>query len=237
MLLDEKRIVKGENFKNHKYIGDPINIVKILNEKKCDELLIYNICRGEINFELVNKIVDQAFMPITFIGGVNSLNKAKKLFNLGIEKIGFNYNLSNKKLIYDVSTLFGSQSVVMNLDIYKSRLGGFKLQKSGFNFNKRYKSVDLLINSSLDSFDNEIFGEIIVQNVNKEGTRSGPDLNFINQMCKAELNIPLIYSGGISTMNEMQSALKMAISGISCGAGFCFYGLHYGVLIRYFKPQ
>lgn len=236
LLLEKNKIVKGVKFKNHKYVGDPINIVKILNEKKCDELIIYCINRSNINFDLINKIVDQAFMPITFIGGVNTLSNAKKLFNLGIEKIGFNNSLIYKKLIYEISALYGSQSIVINLDVSKSRLGGFKLRNKGFKFNQRYKSVDLLINSYLGSFDKNSIGELIVQNVNKEGTRTGPDFDFINQMCKADLNVPLIYSGGINNSIEMQSTLKMSISGISCGAGFCFYGSHHGVLIRYFKP-
>ena len=236
LLLDDKRIVKGKKFKNHRYIGDPINIVRILNEKKCDELLIYNIKNNKLNLPLIKRIIDQAFMPITLIGGINSIEIARNLWKIGIEKIGFNFNKTNPELISNIADIFGSQSIVLNMDIYKSKLGGFKIYKDKYKFFKRSQRMDLLIKKSLEKFKNNTIGELLIQNVDREGTRKGADLDFINEICNSKLDIPIIYSGGLNTLQEMDKALENSLSGLSCGAGFCFYGEQAGVLIRYFKP-
>ena len=237
MLLDKKKIVKGVNFKNHRYIGDPINIVRILNEKECDELLIYNIKNNELNLPLIKNIIDQAFMPITIIGGIDSIEKARSLWKIGIEKIGFNFNKINPELIANISSMIGSQSIVLNMDIYKSKFGGFKIYKDKHKLFKNSQEMSLLIKKTLKNFKDNSIGELLIQNVDREGTRKGPDLDFISELCKSKLDIPTIYSGGLNSPEEMEIALESSLSGLSCGAGFCFFGEEAGVLIRYFKPS
>ena len=124
LLLKNKGLVKGKNFKNHKYVGDPINAVKIFNEKEVDELVFFDITATEQNhgpdFDLIKDIASEVFMPFGYGGGIKSINQIEKLFYIGVEKVVINTEaFKNKTLIKDASSISGSQSIVITIDVKK----------------------------------------------------------------------------------------------------------------------
>jgi len=132
LLMKGSGLVKTRKFKNPLYVGDPINILKIFNEKEVDEIFIADIDaskqRSGINFELIEKFAGECFMPVTYAGGVNSVDQAKNIFALGVEKICIqSAAFENTKLISDLVDKFGSQSIVVSVDIKKNWFNNYEL--------------------------------------------------------------------------------------------------------------
>jgi len=132
LLLKGNGLYKGVNFKNHKYIGDPINTVKIFNEKEVDEVILLDITasleKKTINYELLKDITNEAFMPFAYGGGICNIDDVEKLFKTGIEKIVLNTSAIKKpKFVKEVAANFGSQSIVVSLDIKRNLFGTYKV--------------------------------------------------------------------------------------------------------------
>ena len=136
LLLKDEVLVKSIKFKNYQYIGDPINTVRIFNEKEVDELILLDISatdNGELNFDLIKKIVNECFMPVAYGGGIREVSDARKLFNIGIEKIVINTSgFDNPLLVQQLVDEFGSQSIVGSIDMKKSVFGKYKVYKNQF---------------------------------------------------------------------------------------------------------
>ena len=179
LLLKDSGLYKTVQFDDPKYVGDPINAVKIFNDKEVDELLILDITAGKNkkgpDYDLLESIVSEAFMPIGYGGGISSLIQAKRLFNLGIEKVVVNSTLyENETILNELVANFGSQSVVASLD-YKKNLFG-KKYPFFINATKKIK-VDLVTYARhLESLG---VGEIIFHSVDRDGTFTGYDLEQI----------------------------------------------------------
>ena len=176
MLLIEDSVVKGKNFQNHTYVGDPINILKIYNEKEVDELLIADIGINKnntsINFDLIETIVSEAFMPIAYAGGVNNIDDINRLFNIGIEKVVLTTAaFYNTDLIQQASNRFGAQSIAVGIDVKKDFLGRQRVYVKNGSVNTKMNLLEYINKLSEHSF-----GELIVNNINREGTFSGIDL-------------------------------------------------------------
>jgi len=137
LLIKDRGLYKGVKFKNHKYVGDPINTVKIFNEKEVDEIVLLDIEASKknkmIDFEMIAEIATEAFIPLAYGGGIRTFEDAKKLFSLGIEKVILNTAaIENEELMRELIVYFGSQSIVLSLDIKKSFFGKYSLYtKSG----------------------------------------------------------------------------------------------------------
>ena len=132
LLIQDNGLVKTVNFKNPKYVGDPINAVKIFNEKEVDELAIFDIdatVKGlEPNYSLIDRIANQSRMPLCYGGGVKTVQQAQRIFGLGIEKIALSSSvLQNPKLITQIADRVGAQSVIVVLDVKKKLLGGYEV--------------------------------------------------------------------------------------------------------------
>ena len=128
LLLKDKGLVKGVNFNNYTYVGDPINAVRIFNDKEVDELIIVDITATketrEPNFELIKEIADECFMPVCYGGGISSTEQMRTLFSLGIEKVALNsHAMNNTNLINDAANRFGSQSIILSIDVKKNVFG------------------------------------------------------------------------------------------------------------------
>ena len=232
LLLKEGGLYKGKKFKNHKYVGDPINTVKIFNEKQVDELVLLDIEASknnkDINLELIEWIASEAFMPIAYGGGIKCLEDAKVIFSLGIEKVILNtYALSNPALVVSLVENFGSQSVVFSLDTQPSFLQKANVYtKSG---SKKIKGSPKEIALTMQELG---VGEIILNSIHLEGTKGGYDLKLISKLSKS-LNIPLIALGGAGNRNHMMEAKKVGAHGLAAGTMFVFQGPLDGVLIKY----
>lgn len=232
LLLDNRQLVKTIKFSNPKYVGDPLNAIKIFNEKFVDELIILDINKkkdGLIDYTFLKDLFSECFVPVTYGGGILSLRDADAIFRLGVEKICINSAvLKNENIIKEFSSNFGSQSIVVSVDIYRdifNRISIYSYEK-----NKKIRNLDL--REYLKKIENLGAGEILINSVNKDGTMTGMDLKLIESTCDV-VNLPIIYTGGIGSINHIKDAFRYNISGVSGGSFFIFYGPHKAVLISY----
>jgi len=233
LLLRRSGLVKTVKFKNPKYLGDPINIVKIFNEKEVDELVVLDITATidgkDPNFKLLEELASEAFMPVAYGGGVRSIYHIKTLLGLGMEKVIINsYAVQNPDFIRTAAEFAGSQSVVVSIDVKKNFWGKFEvLTRSGA------KSTGLNLFDFAKEIESRGAGELFLNSIDRDGTMKGFDLNLIKQVAGA-LNIPLVACGGASTVQDLVSAVKQGgASAVAAGSMFVFHGPHRAVLISY----
>ncbi len=233
LLLENKKLVKTIKFKERKYIGDPLNAVKIFNEKFVDELIILDIkqnkSNNEIDYEFLKDLFSECFVPVTYGGGITKLSDADKIFKLGVEKICLNSAvLENRDIIREFAKNFGSQSIVASIDIKKDIFNKLLI------FNNKLNKVEKKINLKdyLIELENLGAGEILINSVDKDGTMDGMNYNIIEKT-KDATNLPIIYCGGIGSILDIKNAFNQDISGVAAGSFFVFYGPHKAVLISY----
>lgn len=234
LLMKNNGLVKGQKFVNHKYVGDPINAIKIFNDKEVDELVLLDInatiTGTPINFSLLEEIAGEAFMPMAYGGGIKTINDMDKIFSIGFEKVVLNtVAIYNPELIQKASNTFGNQSIVVSIDVKKTLLG---------NYTVFIKSGTVKVNKRLDVLVREIAalgaGEIIINSIDREGTLSGYDMDLVGMVSKS-VTIPVIASGGAGTMDDFRMASQAGASAVAAGALFVFHGPHRAVLITYPK--
>ncbi len=239
LLLRGSGLVKTEKFKDAKYVGDPRNAVKIFNEKEVDELAILDIDatveNREPSYDLLAEIISEAFMPIAYGGGIRTLEQARKLLAMGVEKILLNTAaVEMPDLVGEASRHFGAQSVVVVMDIKQQGL----LKKSPHVCCRRASSS---IKENPVDFARRMeqlgAGEILLQAVDRDGTRSGYDLDLIAGITAA-VRIPVIACGGAATVEDLARAVGQGgASAVAAGSMFVFQGRHKAVLISYPKPE
>jgi cyclase len=214
------RLVKTVKFKNPNYIGDPLNAIKIFNEKKVDELVILDIEASkqnkEPNYKLIYEMAGEAFMPLGYGGGIKTLEQAKKIFALGIEKVVLNsVLLENPKVITQIANIYGAQSVVMSLDFKKNIFG--KLRPH-FNSAKANTKKDIK-SFALEMIELGI-GEIILQDVDRDGTFAGYNLEMISEL--KSLSIPIVAMGGCNSTQNMKQAIDKGANAVAAGSLFVY---------------
>lgn len=234
MLLSGNGLVKTVRFKNPKYIGDPINTIRIFNDKEVDELMVLDITASknqiEPNYAMIEQIAGECFMPLAYGGGVKTVEQAKRIFSLGVEKICLqNGALDDSGLVTALANKFGSQSVMVSIDIKKNWLGKPQIYNSAKGL---FIKGDWL-EQSLRLVDAGA-GEVLLNAVDKDGTLSGPDLLLIQKLSQS-LNVPLIAIGGISSLGDIKAAINAGASAVAAGAFFVYHGPHRAVLITYPK--
>ncbi len=231
LLLRNAGLVKTTKFKDEKYIGDPINAIKIFNEKEVDELIFLDIMASsqgkEPNYELIKDFASECFMPICYGGGVSTISQMEKIYNLGIEKISLSTAaIKNLDLLREASSIFGSSSVVVTLDIKKGFMG------RNIHTNRGTKKLK----HSIPSFALEIqaagAGELMLNSIDRDGTMSGYDLDLIEEVTQV-LDIPVIACGGAGNLTDFSQGKKAGASALAAGAFFVFHGKHRAVLITY----
>ena len=232
LLLQNGGLVKTIKFKQPKYVGDPINAVKIFNEKEVDELLLLDInCsvnQTEPDYKLILEIVSEAFMPIGYGGGIKTVDQAKRIFDLGIEKIILNSSLqSNLELVSQISSIYGSSSVVANIDYKKNIFGKHKVYFKSGTVKFEYNPIDWAL-----KLQEAGAGEIILNNIDKEGTYSGYDEELLSIISK-KIKVPVVVSGGASSMDDFKKGFELGASGMAAGSMFIYKRPHNAVLISY----
>ena len=233
LLLQDNGLVKTVNFKNPKYVGDPINAVKIFNEKEVDELAIFDIdatAKGlEPNYGLIERIANQSRMPLCYGGGVKTVEQAQKIFSLGVEKIALSSAvLQTPELITRIGERVGAQSVIVVLDVKKKLFGGYEVfthnGKKGTGINL-FKFVELA--QSLGA------GEIIINSIDQDGVMKGYDMALIDKI-RENISLPLTVLGGAGSLNDIKEVInKHQIIGVAAGSLFVFKGVYKAVLINY----
>jgi len=231
LLINEGYIVKTINFSDPRYIGEPINIVKIFNDKHADEITIFDIGpfkNREINIKQIQNIVHSARMPLCYGGGIKTVETAEQLLSIGIEKISLSSAFfENPKIIYDLSHKFGSQSVAVTFDINISDGGKYKLHNNYLCLNEL--NIEEQIKKALDLG----CGELIINCVHKDGTENGYDEKLIKTIYP-KVNIPLTFVGGASSFKEIDYfSDKYPMLGLGAGSIFIYKGSKKAVLISY----
>lgn len=230
LLIDNGDLVKGTKFINHKYIGDPINTIKIFNDKEVDELIILDksASKNGINFELINKITDEAFVPLSYGGGITTIEEIQKILRLGCEKIILNSVIfSNINLVKEAANLFGSQCVVLKIDVKKINNQYIVFMNNGT------KNTNILLEDLLIKLNKYDFGELIVSSIDLEGSYLGYD-NKLYDFLSKKINIPLVGDGGAGSLEDIQKLFeKTNLRACSVGSLFVFYGKSKAVLPNY----
>lgn len=233
LLIHEGGLVKTVNFKNPKYIGDPINAVKIFNEKVVDELAVFDIDASvlgkEPNYKLIKNLAVQSRMPLCYGGGVKTVVQAQKIFGLGIEKIALSSAvLENPKIITEIADKVGSQSVIAVLDVKKKLLGGYEVY---IHNGKKATGKDPL--KFVEELQSLGVGEIIINSIDQDGVMKGYDLNLINKV-RSKISVPLTVLGGAGSLEDIQKVIQAhGVIGVAAGSLFVFKGKYKAVLINY----
>ena len=231
LLIEDNKLVKTKNFSNPKYVGDPLNIIRIFNEKEVDEIAILDISknRKEPNFNLLKNMAEECFVPLAYGGHIKTLNTASKIFKLGFEKVILNNEfLENPNIIKSISDKFGSQSVIVSIDLKKNWRKKIKV----FSYKKNKILSSLLINDLFEEAIKLGAGELLIQLVHLEGTGIGNEKIPLDKFIP-KCSLPIIISGGCSSIDHIAEYLSFGADAVACGNMFCFYGPHKAVLIRY----
>lgn len=232
LLLHKGGLVKSVKFKNYQYVGDPINAVKIFNEKEIDEIAILDIdaSREKRGPDLgkLKELTGEAFIPLAYGGGISAIEQVKELFYLGVEKIILNYSAVHRpSLVSESAKLVGSQSVVVSIDTKKNLLGKYKVYTKNGTENTGHDPAEFA-----REMQEAGAGEIFLNAIDKDGTYSGFDLELIRRV-SAKLSIPLIVCGGASTIEDFYPAVQQGASALAAGSMFVFQRPHNAVLISY----
>ncbi len=229
-IIDED-LVKTKNFNKPKYVGDPLNAVRIFNDKFVDEIIVLDI--GEKNqspnFKFIFEVAAECFMPLTYGGKIKSIEHANSLFELGVEKISLNSLLySDTEMVKNLVNEFGSSSIVASID--------YKLDKNGraYAFNRNFKNFNYELKYMVNKVQSYGVGELLLTSINCEGLMNGYDNDIIDEINNI-IEIPLVYNGGISNDLDIIDISKKQISGVGVGSYFVFFGPHEAVLIHYPK--
>lgn len=237
LLLRGAGLVKTVRFKDPTYLGDPRNVVRIFNEREVDELLILDITattEGRCpQFDLMREIVSEAFMPVAYGGGIRNLEDARKMLALGVEKVVVNtYAVENPDFIRRAAEVFGSQSVVVCMDIKMDFWGRYVVYTYGGKKKSSYSPVALA-----KQMEESGAGELIVNSVDRDGTMQGFDIDLIRSVTQA-VRIPVIACGGAGKVEDLGDAvLQGGASAVAAGSLFVFQGKHRAVLISYPPPD
>jgi cyclase len=233
LLLRNLGLVKSVRFKDHKYIGDPINAVKIFNDLRADELAFLDILaskeKRKISLEFVSKVGNEANMPFSVGGGIRTLKDIKDIINAGAEKAIINsYAAENPQFIKEASEEFGSSTIVVSMDVNKKFLG----KKQVFSYSGE-KDTGRDPVEFAQCMENMGAGELIVTSIEKEGRMEGYDIDLIKSISQA-VAIPVVANGGAATYKDFTAAVKDGhASAVAAGSMFVYHGARKAVLINY----
>lgn len=233
LLIDKGDLVKTVNFKKPNYLGDPINAVKIFNEKEVDELCVLDIssykAEKKINFDLLKTVASQAFMPMSYGGGVHTAEDARQLYRLGFEKVIFNSALFEEPHeVRKTVEYAGSQSVVASIDVKKSLLGKYSCYiRCGT------KRINLNFEEALKHIFSLGIGEILINSIDRDGLMQGYDVELIHKVTE-NAGIPIIACGGAGKIDDLKDALHNGgAHAVAAGSIFVYYGNKKAVLINF----
>jgi len=238
LLVKNKGLVKTVKFSNSKYVGDPLNAVKIFNEKGVDELIVLDIDatieQKEPDYKMIANLAMESRMPLCYGGGVKNKEQALRIFELGVEKIAISsVVVDNPKIVSEIAGIVGNQSIVVVLDVKKKKFSKkYELythngkQRSRLNPIKLAKQVELLG-----------CGEIVINSIDQDGMMAGYDNEIINAI-RDVVSIPITVLGGAGSLEDIGQIINQhGIIGVAAGSLFVFKGKYKAVLINYPNPK
>lgn len=226
LLLRDGALMKSIKFESWKYVGDPLNTAKIFNAKDTDELVILDVDATrqgrEPNYELLKSLAAECFLPLAYGGGINSEASAKKVVECGIDKVIINSVLTvDSSILSRISDSLGSSSTMASLDVVSDE-GGFQLRNR----------IGISLQEAINDLEEQGAGELLVQSVELDGTRLGPNLDLAATVVEAS-TIPVVYAGGVTSLEDATALWKLGIDGVAAGTWFVFKEPHDAVLVTY----
>lgn len=239
LLLQGDGLVKTIQFKDPKYVGDPINAVRIFNKKEVDELIFLDIVASRKRqlfgpkatgprTELIAKISDECFMPLSYGGGIKTVEQARDILGTGVEKISVNTQaVDDPSFVRKAADIFGSQSIVVAIDARRRPDGQYEVYTNG---GARPRGIDPV--SHARRAEELGAGEIFINSIDRDGTMEGYDLALIRAV-SAAVKVPVIACGGAGRIEDFAPAVKAGASAVAAGSFFVFHGKRRAVLINY----
>lgn len=234
LLVRNKGLVKTVQFKEGKYVGDPINAVKIFNEKEVDELMVLDIDATkegrEPDFKMIQNLANESRMPLCYGGGVKTVEHAKKIIHLGAEKVALSSAvIENPDLVKEIANAVGVQSVIVVLDVKKKGLFG-KYQVYTHNGTKSTGKDPVALAQKFEALG---VGEIVINSIDNDGIMKGYDNKLID-MVRSAVNVPMTVLGGAGHLDDIKEIIKKyKVIGVAAGSLFVFKGRYKAVLINY----
>jgi len=232
LLIKDNALYKTINFDMPKYIGDPINAVRIFNEKKVDELIVLDIdasVKGqEPNMNLISDLASECRMPLCYGGGIKNVNQIREIISLGVEKVSISSAaINNHQIIKDASVVVGNQSIVVTIDVKK-----IQDEFIAYIYNGK-KDTSLGIVELVERFQNIGAGEIVINSIDNDGQMKGFNFDLISKIVELT-KIPLTIIGGAGSLNDIKLLFKnFGLVGAGVGSLFIFKGPYRAVLINY----
>lgn len=234
LLVKDKGLVKTVGFKEPKYVGDPINAVRIFNEKEVDELMVLDIDatrdNREPDFKMIENLAAECRMPLCYGGGVKTVEQAQRIFELGVEKIAISsVAIENPDIVSKIAKRVGNQSVIVVLDVKKSFWGGkYEVFTNNGQKNTHKSPIELA-----KQFEALGAGEIVINSIDNDGQMKGYDFNLIDKVRDA-ISLPMSVLGGAGSLKDIEELIrKHGIIGAAAGSLFVFKGVYKAVLINY----
>ena len=236
LLLNNNRLVKTVQFKNPEYIGDPVNAIKIYNEKEVDELIFLDITATVEHrappFDNINNITNECFMPVTYGGGISKIEDMRKIFHSGIEKISINsFSVKDPEFVTSAAKEFGSQSIIISIDVKKDFFGRYYVYTNSGTQKIPLDPVQHAIN-----MEQRGAGEILLTSIDQEGSMGGYDLVLIRRVSES-ISIPLIAHGGAGSIEHFRQAVDAGASAVAAGSMVVYQGKNKGILINFPSPD
>jgi cyclase len=234
LLVKNKGLVKTVQFKNPKYVGDPINAVKIFNEKEADELIVLDIDatvkNREPDYKMIENLAIECRMPLCYGGGIKTVDQVQKIFRLGVEKIAISsLAIDHPELIIKMAEQIGNQSVVVVLDVKKRIIGG-KYEVWTHNGQKNTGKYPFEFAQQVEKLG---AGEIVINSIDNDGVTEGYDFDLVDKM-RESTSLPLTVLGGAGSLEDIECLInKYGIIGAAAGSLFVFKGKYRAVLINY----
>lgn len=233
LLLKNKGLIKSIQFNKHRYIGDPINAVKIFNDLKADELVFLDILASKegrcISLDFVKNVGEEANMPFAVGGGITNVKQIKDIIAVGAEKVVINTQaVLNPNFIKEAADTFGSSTIVVCMDVKKKFLGKIQTWMMAGERSSGYNPVDFA-----KLMEEKGAGELIVQSIERDGMMQGYDIELIKSISEA-VSIPVVALGGAGNLIHMKQAFKEAhANGLAAGSMFVYHGARKGILLNY----
>tara|TARA_R110001592_G_scaffold114824_6_gene315001 strand:+ start:3383 stop:4144 length:762 start_codon:yes stop_codon:yes gene_type:complete len=233
LLLRNESLVKTIRFGKFTYVGDPANTVRIFNELEVDELLFLDITasleRRGPNLKMLSEIANECFMPLGYGGGIQNLDEAKAVFDIGFEKVAINTHVDKApELVSEIANHFGSQAVIASIDVKRGLFGTQTVRTMGGRHDTRRDPV--VWAKKLEEMG---AGEILLTSIDREGTWEGFDLKLVRQITDA-VSVPLIAHGGAGTIQDIEQVIKQAnASAVALGSMVVFQKKGMGVLVNF----
>ena len=233
LLIQNGGLVKTQQFGSPKYIGDPVNAVKIFNEKSVDEIIIIDIDASRLgrtpNFKMIEQLANEARMPICYGGGIKNLEQAEKIIHMGVEKVAISSAFFERpELIAELADTIGSQSVVGVLDVKMRLFNGYSLY-----VNNGTKKVSRDLDYWITEFQRFGIGEILINSIDRDGMQNGYDLSLV-KATSGQLYVPTTFLGGAASLADIGELIAArGIGGCAAGSLFVLKGKYRAVLINY----